>query len=239
MDNQAVFAATFCRGIDAVERDGLPVPAVLQRQQARDGAMLVIRLHRARDRVRVEPAIGRRLDRREHDAAEDRGAARLVDEDMIVVACQDFLATLAMRQHRAEIGLRSAADVQRRFLAKEFRRLFLKRIYRRVIAIDVVTDIGCRHGRAHALGWPGHGVASHIHSGRRFRRGIQLGASCIMHLDQSLISALIYSVPKSACEGGCQATHFAATKAFMSKAASVTASCVGDSPFSRQVLPSM
>ena len=201
--------------------------------------MFVIRLDRARDRVRVETAISRCLDRREHDTTKDRCAARLVDEDVIVMACQDFLAALAVCQHRAEIGLCSAGHEQRLFLAKKLRRLFLKRIYRRIIAIDIITDIGNRHGRAHAFGWPRYGVTSHIHSCRRVCRRIRLGASCIMHLDQSLISALIYSVPKSACEGGCQATYFAATKAFMSKAASVTASCFGDSPFSRQVLPSM
>ena len=196
--------------------------------------MFVIRLHRAGNGIRVQPAIRRRLDRREHDAAKNRGTTGLVNENMIVMAGQDFLATLAMRQHRAEIRLRTAGHKQRRLLAKELCRLLLKRVYRRIIAIDIIADIRGGHHRAHAFGRLCHRVASHIDPRRGIGR-LRLGASCVMHP----VPSFIPEVPKGAREPPVKATYFAATKAFRSKAGSLTSAGDGDSSFSRHALPSM
>ena len=103
MHDQAMFARSSRRRIDAVERDRLPMPAVLQSQQARNGAMFIIRLYRAGNGIRIETAVGSRLNRRKHDAAKNRRPAGFIDEDVIVMAGQDFLAALAMCQHRAKI----------------------------------------------------------------------------------------------------------------------------------------
>ena len=137
-----VFLAALRRRVNLVDRDDLAVPGVFQRQQRRNRAMFIIRLDGPVNVIRVETAICGDRHRGKHDPAKHRRAASLVDKDVIFAAGQNFLAARAMAQHGTQIGLGAARQEQRRFLAKHRRHLVLKRIYCRIVTIDIVTNLG-------------------------------------------------------------------------------------------------
>jgi hypothetical protein len=63
-----------------------------------------------------------------------------------------------MAHQRREIGLRSARKQQRGLEAEERRGPLLQAIDGRVVAEDVVADLGLGHGAAHALRRTRNGV---------------------------------------------------------------------------------
>ena len=74
--------------------------------------MLIIRLYRGIDRINRDGTIRVCWQRCEHNPAQHRRPASLINKDMIFITAQDFLTTLTMRQHRTKIGLCAAGNKQ-------------------------------------------------------------------------------------------------------------------------------
>jgi hypothetical protein len=72
-----------------------------------------------------------------------------VQNDVRVLFDHDLVAGLGERTQRHLVAHRAARDEQRGFLAEERRDAFLEGVHRRVLAENVVADLGVGHGSAH------------------------------------------------------------------------------------------
>ena len=167
-------AAPLCkrqRVVDPRLRQHLATDRVLEGQQAGAREMRVVGLDRGLDFGKVERAVRTvgqrlRLHRGEHGPA-----ARLIAIGMRLLPDQVFVAALAMRHQRSEVGLRTGGKEQRRLEPEHLCSARLQRIDRRVVAEDIVADLGRRHGGAHARRGLGDGVAAQVDEHARSRSG--------------------------------------------------------------------
>ena len=93
--------------MNPVNGNRLTMPGILQRQKPRNRAVLIIGFNRAVNVIRVNAAVLSDRHRREHDAPKDRSATSLINKHVVVIASENFLTTLAMRHHGAEVCLRA------------------------------------------------------------------------------------------------------------------------------------
>ena len=78
----------------------------------------------------------------------------------------DFVAGTAMDEDRDFVAHGAGRQEHRRFLAKPFGHHVAETIDRRVFAVDVVADLGLRHGTAHGRRGLGGGIAPQIDDAR-------------------------------------------------------------------------
>ena len=138
---------------------------VLERDEARAREVRVVGLDRRLDIREVERAVRAVRERLRLDAAEHRAAAGLIAVRVRLLADDVLLAALAMAHQRGEVRLRPAREKQRRFEAEQLGRPRLQAKHRRVVAEDVVPDLGRRHGGAHRRAGPGDRIAAQIDHG--------------------------------------------------------------------------
>ena len=81
---------------------------------------------------------------------------------MRLLADQVFIAAAAVRHQRRQIALRTGRKEQRALEAESLGRHRLQAVHGRIVAVDIIADLGRRHGGAHARRRPGHGVAAQI-----------------------------------------------------------------------------
>ena len=117
---------------------------------------------RARICVEIHPAL--LVPRQQlHARADDhRVIGRLVRKRVVAVAGDDLAAARHLGQHADEIAHRAAGDEQRRFLAGQLGGALLERDDRRVVAENVVANLGVGHRAAHLWRWLGDGVGAQI-----------------------------------------------------------------------------
>ena len=104
----------------------------------------------------------RRVPRRELHAAQRRAGAALVEDRVRALADDDLVAGARLRRDGELVAHRPAGDEERGLLARDAGDLALERSDGRVVAEDVVADLGARHRLAHGRGRPRHRVAPQV-----------------------------------------------------------------------------
>ena len=121
------------------------------------------------DLGRVHRAVGPVLEGADARADDHRMAGRLVDDEVVLAAGDRLLAAREVGHLGDEVAHRAAGHEQAGFLAEQLRGAFLEGVDRRVVAEDVVADLGVGHRPAHGRRRVGDGVAAEVdpgHGGR-------------------------------------------------------------------------
>src|SRR3972149_4880244 len=107
------------------------------------------------------------------DAGDAGGAAQLRLQYVRLAADDRLVAALAVGEDGDEVGHRAAGDVEGGLLAQPLRGHGLQALDRRVVAQDVVADLGVEHRLAHGGRGLGHRVAAQVDNprGAPTRRG--------------------------------------------------------------------
>ena len=143
---------------------------VLDRDEAGHRLVGVRRVaERGRDLVRVERAVRPIAELEDARAHDDRVTGRLVPDDVALGAGDHLAAARHVGHQRHEVAHRPRRDEQAGLLAEQLRRPLLERVDRRVLAEDVVADLGGGHRAAHLGGRAGDGVGAEIDRGHRRR----------------------------------------------------------------------
>ena len=143
---------------------------VLDRHEAAERLVRVLRVaERLRDEVEVEGAVGAVGQRADARPDDDGVTGGLVHDEMALGAGDRLLAAAEVRQLRHEVAHASRRDEEAGLLAEHRSGSFLERVHGRVVAEDVVADLGVRHRASHggrrvrdgvgAQVDPGHGPA--------------------------------------------------------------------------------
>ena len=74
---------------------------------------------------------------------------RLVDDEVMLAAGDRLLAAAQVGELRDDVAHRPGGDEQPGLLAEKLGRPFLEGVDRRIVAEDVVADLGLRHRPAH------------------------------------------------------------------------------------------
>jgi hypothetical protein len=149
-------------GLDLVEVDRIPAHPAAHVVGVLDGE------DRGRRQVRIRRLVGG-AHRGGVEAAitgQDRGLqpgergqrARLEHPAMGVASDQDLFAGLAQRAQRDLVGHGAGGHQQRGLGAEQIGDPILQQPHRRILAVDVVTDLGGGDRRAHRGGRAGHRV---------------------------------------------------------------------------------
>ena len=163
MKGQTAAARQLGRLPEIVEREGKARSRVVQAQQARLRVVrVIVGLDQRFDALEIECAVGLEAEGLGLDAAEHRGSAALVPKGVAPLADDVLVPTLAVAENAEQISLRAARHEQGRLLAEHLRAQVLEAVDRRVLAIDVVTNLGCGHGGSHRRRGNGHGVAAQV-----------------------------------------------------------------------------
>jgi hypothetical protein len=97
----------------------------------------------------VQAAFGIVADRTQSDAAEGRGTTLLEEENVGLIADDDFGAAATVREERDEVALRAAGGEERGFLAEALGGHLLEAVDGGVFGEHVVAKLGRGHRRAH------------------------------------------------------------------------------------------
>ena len=89
-------------------------------------------------------------------------ARRLVSDDVALRACDHLAAARDMGHEGDEVAHRARRHEEAGLLAEQLGRAFLERVDRRVLAKDVVSELGHRHRPAHLVGGLGDGIGAQI-----------------------------------------------------------------------------
>ncbi len=102
-------------------------------------------------------------------ADDDRVAGGLVDDHVMLSTGDRLLAAGEVGHLGDEVAHRAAGDEQAGFLAEQVGRAFLQGVDRRVVAEDVITQLGLGHRATHRRRWMGDGVAAQVDPGHEGR----------------------------------------------------------------------
>ena len=114
---------------------------------------------------RVDRAVRPVLERADARPDDDRVAGRLVDDHVVLAAGDRLLAAREVGHLGDEVAHRPRGDEQAGFLAEQLGGAFLEGVDRRVVAEDVVADLGLGHRPAHRRRGVGDGVAAQVDPG--------------------------------------------------------------------------
>ena len=95
-------------------------------------------------------------------ADDDRVTGRLVDDQVVLAPGDRLLATGEVGHLGDEVAHRAARHEQPGLLAEQLGRALLEGVDRRVVAEDVVADLGIGHRPAHRGRGEGDGVAAEV-----------------------------------------------------------------------------
>ena len=167
------------------KRQRFAAERVFEREQARARKVRVVGLDGSSDVGERQRAVGLMLDRLRLHARQHRGAARFPSIVVRHLADDDLVAALAMAHRCDEVALRAAGHEQRRLLAEHRCDALLQRVDGRVVAEDVVTELGAHHRVAHRGGWSRDGVAAQIDNlhGLRSRKFFSIACPCSLRMD--------------------------------------------------------
>ena len=115
--------------------------------------------------VEIERPVRLLLDRPHGRPDDDRVARGLVQDDVAVGAGDHLLAALDVGHLGHEVAHRARGDEQAGLLAEQLRGALLERDHGRVVAEDVVADLGLGHGPAHLGRGLGDGVGAQVDEG--------------------------------------------------------------------------
>ena len=148
----------------------------------------VVGLDGARHIARRDAACRPDRERVKRHAAQDGGPGGLMQVDVIGTAKDDLIPAPAMGKDRDKVRLRAGGQEQPRLLAQQFGGLRLKAVDLRVLAIDVIADLGPGDGAQHRGIGAGDGIAAQVADrvggGRgRFHAGIDTHLILLRSLD--------------------------------------------------------
>src|SRR5581483_10944507 len=189
-----------CQGGRGAGRDGRAAAAVvrvLQTDEGRARAVDVRRAHQPPHLVWVDEAAVVVARLAQLDAADPGRAGDLVVQYVGLAAHDGFVAALAVRQQRDEVGHGAAGDEHGRLLAHPVGGHLLQALDGGVVAEDVVSDFGPEHRLAHRRRGMRDRVAAqvdYLHFGRRHSGGltaqsVRQGSSPRMALRSSFSSS--------------------------------------------------
>ena len=121
-----------------------------------------IRLHQRQRSSRVEQA-PRRPPGPGRDAGEDRRGTHLGTQHVSQLVGDEFLARPHVQADPQLVGHRPGRSEQARLLTKQVCDPILQRQNRRILAIDVVADLGRCHRHPHRDHRPGNRVRAQVH----------------------------------------------------------------------------
>ena len=147
---------------DIGRRQHLAADRVLEREQVRAREVDIVRLDRGGEIGERDRTVRLIRDRLRLDAAQHGSAALLVLVGMRILADEVFVAALAVAHQRREIALRAGREPECGLEAEALCRNSLQAVDGRVVAIDVIADLGSRHGCTHGGGRARHGIAAQI-----------------------------------------------------------------------------
>ena len=162
MDGEAGRAGGGCGRLHLFEGDGLAAVGIFENEEPGDGHVRIVRADCGLDGLGLDGAVRFGGDGLQRDAAEDGGAGGFAGEDVVALGDDDFFAAGAVRQAGGEVGLRARRQEQCAFLAKAFGGFLFKGVDGRVIAVDVVADLGLGHRASHRGIGAGDGVAAQV-----------------------------------------------------------------------------
>ena len=114
------------------------------------------------DLGRVDRPVRPVLERADARADDDRVTGRLVDDHVVLATGDGLLAAGEVGHLGDEVAHRPAGDEQAGFLAEQLGGALLERDDRRVVAEDVVAELGLGHRAAHRRRGVGDGVAAQV-----------------------------------------------------------------------------
>ena len=143
---------------------------VLDGDQAADRFVRVVRVTERRlDLGRVDRPVRAVVQGADARSDDDRVTGRLVDDEVVLAAGDRLLAAREVGHLGDQVAHRPRRDEQAGFLAEQLRRALLEGVDGRVVAEDVVADLGLGHRPPHRRGGLGDGVAAQVdpgHGGR-------------------------------------------------------------------------
>ena len=149
-----------------IDRAAAAVVRVLQADEPGRRQVDVVAMLLAFELADVEDAV-RAVERSAGDAGEDRRAAGLVLEDVAIEIAEKLVAGTGVDAHGDLVRHRPRRHEEGRLLAEELGRAAFELADGRVLAEDVVADLGGGHGGPHAGRRPGDGIAAQIEDGTR------------------------------------------------------------------------
>ena len=147
---------------EILQRQHLSGLRVFKAQQPRPGKMRIIGLDACSRLLEIQAAIRQEIQRLWLNAAKHRGATALIHISVRSLADDVLVATIAMTQQCAKIGLRTTRHEKRRLGTQHFSGDFLKPDNGRVIAEYVIPDLRLRHCLAHRCSGSGDRVTSQV-----------------------------------------------------------------------------
>ena len=136
---------------------------VLEGDQAGDRLVQVGRVAEGGlDLGRVDRAVRPVLERPDARADDDRVTGRLVEDHVVLAARDGLLAAREVGHLGDEVAHRPGRDEEAGFLAEQLGGALLEGVDRRVVAEDVVAELGLGHRPAHRRGGVGDGVAAQV-----------------------------------------------------------------------------
>jgi len=144
---------------------------VFEADHGRRGTMHVLGVECRFDQGPVQQSVGR-FHACHKQPAQRRWRPGFVTVDMRPVLQDDLVTRPGLRPQSQLVPHRPARYVQGRFLAQQVGHHRLQTIDRRIIAKNIIPDVGLHHGLEHIRRGTRHGVASHVDQRFGFRGSI-------------------------------------------------------------------
>ena len=152
-----------CKGLLLVcQGHHAAISGVLKTQQPCAGKVEIIRPDCLVNQIQPDGTVGVDRQRLCRNATKRRTATAFVLVSVGVIANKVFIATLAMRQQRAQVGLGTARHEQRSFLADHRSCKCFQLLHGRIIAPYIVANLGLRHYLPHCRRRSGNGIAAQV-----------------------------------------------------------------------------
>ena len=157
---------------DILHRAAAEVVAVLEHDQRHVGGVVPPRRH-GRAHVVGREMAARRVDHARHHPGDLGHSRELVAAHVAAALGQHLVAAPGQEPDRDLVAHRARRDEERRLHPQELGRALFQPVDGRILAVDVVADLGLRHGLAHLRGRLGDGVGAQVDGGHG-RRTVSL-----------------------------------------------------------------
>ena len=131
-----------------IHRAAVHVVSVFQRDQSRLRVVISLGANERLDQIPGKNSVRRRCCAR-HASGNGGHRSQFVLIDMSALFADYLIARLRPYFDGDQVSHRPARHEERGFAAENFRRTFLQAVYRGIFAVNIVANLGLRHGAAH------------------------------------------------------------------------------------------